>query len=502
MKKITLYNPQGDLIYWKKGNPPLPLLAISSILDKEGYEIEIYDYRQKEEAVENASEALCVGITCMTGYQIHDGLIFAKMLKKRYPEIPICWGGRHPTLLPRQTISNEFVDILVRGQGERTFAEVVKTLEGRGGLSKVLGIAYKKGDEIIFNPERPFEDVNNFPPLPYHLLDIEKYVARTRLGKRTIGYITSMGCPFHCGFCAEQSVFGRKWSALTAPRVIEDMRNLVLKYNVDSIILSDSNFFVNEKRVRDICEGIKELGIPWGQVNGRTDTLARYKPETWRIMQESGLQYILSGAESGLDECLEIIQKDASVQDTFEFTRIAKKYGVRIQFSLFIGAPSLERKYSVEDEFKSTLEMIYQLHKINKDSEFLLFLYAPYPGTPLYEVSKQLGFKEPAKFEEWGNFDLNERHIPWVPDKYARLSLDITYYLFIISGSLHRTINNYPLFIRAVLTIMATPIYFVVLLRFKYKLFTAPFDVWLIRIILKAKNNIQEISLAWTKRNV
>ena len=74
MKKIVLYNPQGDLIYWKKGNPPLPLLAIASILDKEGYEIHIYDYRQKTEAIESANQAVCAGITCMTGYQIQDGL--------------------------------------------------------------------------------------------------------------------------------------------------------------------------------------------------------------------------------------------------------------------------------------------------------------------------------------------------------------------------------------------------------------------------------------------
>lgn len=493
MRKIVLYNPQGDLIYWKKGNPPLPLLAVSSMLDREGYEIKIYDYRQKKEAVEDLRSAICAGITCMTGYQIQDGLIFARMAKNRFPETPLVWGGRHPTLLPSETIADKFVDIIVRGQGERTFTELVKAIERGGGLSEVPGIAYKNDDKVIFNHDRPFEDVNNFPPLPYHLLDVEKYIARTRMGRRTIGYITSMGCPFHCGFCAEQSVFGRKWSALSAARVIDDMRNLVEKYAVDSIILSDSNFFVNEKRVKEICEGIKELGIAWGQVNGRTDTLVRYKPETWLAMRESGLQYILSGAESGLEECLEIIQKEASVKDTFEFTRVAKKYGVRIQFSLFIGAPSLERKYSIEDEFRSTLDMIYQLHMINKDSEFLLFLYAPYPGTPLYEVSKQLGFKEPSTFEEWGNFDLNERHIPWVADKYARLSLDITYYLFFISGSLFKTISNYPLFVRIVLMTAAVPAYFIVLLRFRYKLFIMPIDVHLIRIILKAKNNIQEM---------
>lgn len=493
MKKILLYNPQGDLIYWKKGNPPLPLLAISAILDKEGYDIKIFDYRQMEMALENIKGAICIGITCMTGYQICDGLAFARIAKGRYPDIPIVWGGRHPTLLPDDTVQNEFVDIVVRGQGELTFAELIRTIENSGDLSKVLGITYKDSGKVISNPDRPFEDVNNFPPLPYNLLDIEKHIARTRLGKRTIGYITSMGCPFHCGFCAEQSVFGRRWSALTAQRVIEDMRNLVKKYSVDSIILSDSNFFVSEKRVKDICEGIRDLHISWGQVNGRADTLVKYALSTWRIMQESGLQYILAGAESGLDECLEIIQKEATVNDTFEFTRIAKNYGVRIQFSLFIGAPGLEKKYSIEDELKSTLELIYQLHKINKDSEFLLFVYAPYPGTPLYEAAKQLGFKEPSKFEEWGHFDLNERHIPWVPDKYARLTWDLTYYLFFISGSLHRTIGNYPFPVKVFLLSALTPLYLLVLLRFKYRFFLFSFDVFSIKLFLKIKNRYQNI---------
>ncbi|MDD4939653.1 MAG: radical SAM protein [Candidatus Omnitrophica bacterium] len=498
MKRIILYNPQADLIYWRKGNPPLPLLAVSSILDKEGYEIKILDYRSWD--IADAEGALCAGITCMTGYQILDGLNFARKIRQKYPGIPIVWGGRHPTLLPEQTIENEFVDIVVRGQGERTFTELVKAIEAQEGLSGVQGITYKDpGGRIISNPERPFEDVNNFPPLPYHLLKMEEHIARTRMGKRTIGYITSMGCPFHCGFCAEESVFHRRWSGLTADRVVEDIRNLVDKYNVDSVILSDSNFFVNEKRVSDICEGIKGLGIAWGQVNGRTDTLSRYKPQTWRLMRESGLQYILTGAESGLEECLKVIKKEADTRDTLNFTRIAKDHGVRIQFSLFIGTPCPEKTFTVDQELESTLDLIYRLHRMNKDSEFLFFVYAPYPGSPLYEATKQLGFKEPEKFEEWGHFDLNEKHIPWVSDRQARFTWDISYYLFFISGSLHKTINNYPFIARVVLMIAALPFYAIVLFRFKHKFFAVPFEIIFIRLALKAQNNIKEAISRWTR---
>lgn len=493
MKKVVLYNPQADQIYWKKGHPPLALLAVSSLLEQEGYEIEIFDYREKKALLGSIEGSICLGISCITGYQIRDGLLLAQAARQSYPRIPIVWGGWHPTLLPEQTIENEFVDIIVRGQGERIFPELVKTIESHGELSRVLGITYKESGEIFSNPDRPVEDINAFPPLPYHLIDMEKYVARTRLGRRTIGYITSYGCPFHCGFCAEQRVNGRRWNALRSQRVIADIRNLVMAYGVDSIILSDNNFFVDEKRTRDICEGVKGLCIVWGQVNGRTDTLSRYSPKTWKLMRESGLQYILTGAESGTQECLDIIQKEATLKDTLDFARIASQYGIRIQFSLFIGAPSLKKGYTIEEEIDSTLALIYQLHRINKNNEFLTFVYAPYPGTPLYDVAKQLGFREPERFEDWAYFDLNERHIPWVSERQTKLTRDLSYYLFFISGSLRRTIIHYPFVIRIFLTLAAAPFCLSVLLRFKYKFFSVPIELFVIRIILTTKNNIQEL---------
>lgn len=468
-------------------------MAVSSFLDKQGYNIKIFDYIEKDEVKENLEDCICVGITCMTGYQIYDGLIVAKLVKGRYPRIPIVWGGWHPSIYPEQTIKNEFVDIVVRGQGERTFTELVQAIESGAELSHISGLTYKKDGRMISNPDRPFEDINNFPALPYHLIDIEKYAAKTRLGSRTIGYITSQGCPFHCGFCAEQVIYKRRWSALKPERVVEDMRNLAAIYNVDSIIISDSNFFVNEKRVKEICEGVENLHIIWGQVNGRTDTLANYSSETWEIMKESGLEYILTGAESGMEDALEVIKKEATIQDTFDFSTIAKRYDIRIQFSLMIGVPNLKRKYSIEEEFYGTLELIYKLYKINRNNEFLLFVYAPYPGSPLYEDAKKLGFKEPSSFKEWSNFDLNEKHVPWVPDKYVRLTWDLTYYLFFISGSIYRTICRYPPLIRFFLLLAANPLHFLISLRFKYKFFLAPVEVWAIRFVLRVKNLIQKI---------
>ena len=78
--------------------PPLGLLAISALLDKEGYDIRIlhsYDKDDYEEVLQHLDKAICVGITSMTGYQIYDGLKFAKLVRDKNPSIPIIWGGIH-----------------------------------------------------------------------------------------------------------------------------------------------------------------------------------------------------------------------------------------------------------------------------------------------------------------------------------------------------------------------------------------------------------------------
>lgn len=491
MKKVTLYNPKPDKRFYKKGNVPLALLAISSFLSKEGYTINIYDHRDLEVLFLSVKDSICLGISCMTGYQIYDGLEVARIVKGKYPDIPIVWGGWHPTILPEQTIKNKYVDIIVRGQGERTFTELVYVLESKGDFSKVLGITYKKNGKVISASDRAFEDVNNFPPMPYHLLDMEKYIAKTRLGKRTISYISTQGCPHKCGFCVEPLVYKRRWKALNARRVADDIRNLADKYKVDSVIFSDSNFFVSEKRVKEICKGIMGLNIAWGQVNGKTDQLVRYRPETWMLMKQSGLKTLLIGAESGMQECLDAINKGVTIEDTYNLALVAKKYGIRIQFSLFVGTPFLNKKISIKKEFKEILNLIHRLHQIDPNNEFLIFAYTPYPGTPLFEASKAKGFVEPKRFKEWSQFDLDKKSVPWIPDKYIRLCNQLTYYLFFVSGSVRRTVRNYPFSVKIPLQLIERLITLFMRLRFNHHYFVFPIEYYLILLGLEFKNKIQ-----------
>jgi len=89
--------------------------------------------------------------------------------------------------------------MVVRGEGELTFPEVVKALETGSDLSKISGIAFKgKKGEKIFTPERNFADMNTLPELPYHLLNIENYITQREGFNRCLNLQTSRGCPHDC----------------------------------------------------------------------------------------------------------------------------------------------------------------------------------------------------------------------------------------------------------------------------------------------------------------
>ncbi|HUV45173.1 MAG TPA: cobalamin-dependent protein, partial [Dehalococcoidales bacterium] len=219
------------------------MLAISSFLEQAGYDIVIVSSnlsdRPTEDVLESCRNATCLGITAMTGYQITDGLEIARSVKERYPDLPVVWGGRHPTLEPDGTIKSPYVDILVRGQGERTFAELVHSLAEGKSLGNVAGISYERFGEILHNPGRPLEDVNDFPPMPYHLIDVERSIYSNAFSNRVLNYVSSYGCPFRCGFCSEQTVWERRWLALRTDRMVEDIEGLVKDYGVDTIALAD-----------------------------------------------------------------------------------------------------------------------------------------------------------------------------------------------------------------------------------------------------------------------
>ena len=497
--KIILFFP-SPLPYernWR--GVPLALLAISRQLTLENYNIQIYSrFLQKDfqkQILKQGQGSLCLGISAMTGFQIFDGLKIAKLFKKKYPTIPIVWGGWHPSILPQETIKNKYVDIVVRGQGDVTFTSLVHALEKNSNLKNIPGLTYKVKNKIYHNPDSGPVNLNLLPPLPYHLVDVDKCLIVTEYGQRTIPYISSYGCPHRCGFCVEKIVNKGIWTSLDSVHIYNEWKNLKNKYQVDSIAVYDSNFFVNESRVKTLCQLLHrhKLKLNWGNANGRVKQLSLYQPQTWSLMKKTGCAMILTGAESGNQEALDFISKDLDVADIVKFTRLCKKYKIKILYSFLVGLPwskdPAQNKNFVASEFKSTLSLIDLLLKISRQNRYTYYVFLPYPGAPLFKRALSLGYKAPKTLLGWSSYLMSPEDAfktilrqLWISPNQARLTAMLTQYIFGLMDQ-----DTYPVLLKRISSPLAKFVFslsykialVLVKLRWKFKYFNLPFDYWL-----------------------
>lgn len=489
MKKIILYNPRPNPNL-RPVDLPLSLLCVSRFLDKDGYDIQIVSenlYENHLDVIREASkEGAVFGVSAMTGHQIYDGLKATKIAREANREINVIWGGWHASLYPEQVLEHPLIDIVVKGQGERALYEVVKRIEEGRNYEGISGVHWKEGARIFSNPDRFLEPLDDMPPIPYHLVDTEKCLVETEFGDRTINYVSSYGCPFRCGFCCEQTVNKRRWVGLNAKAVVDDLERLEKEFRVNAVSMYDSNFFVNMKRAKEILRGMLDRGlsIRLGNIDGRTKQLAEADDEIWELMRATRCYSILTGAESGNQEALDIINKDISVEDNIRFARKCHKYGIKVVFSTLVGLPipnlrfeEIQRK--TDDQIKSTIEMFNKLLSYDSRHRALMFIFCPYPGTPMYQNALKLGFEEPKSLEEWSRFTLYDKQTPWVTERQEFLVTMVSSYIFMFLDSdtikwIKERIKNR--FKRAVFISAFKTFTVIARTRWKYKYFGMPLD--------------------------
>jgi radical SAM superfamily enzyme YgiQ (UPF0313 family) len=394
-------------------------MAVAAPVYADGYDVVLFDERLHEdperELLEAAEGALCVGVSTITGDQLKGAIRFSRMLRDRYPDMPIIWGGYHPTLLPELTAGEEYVDAVVRGQGEKTFQEIVTALEQGNGFDGIAGVTYRNGGgEIISNPDRPMESLDSFPPLPYELIDVELFF-RMNNGRRAIQYLSSQGCPFKCGYCVEPSVFG-KWSGRSAGKVVDELEELTRRYNLEHVSFADANFSANLKRVREICALLIERGIKitW-TVTGRADQVVRIKPDMSRLMKQAGCATLEIGIESGSQEVLNIVDKRTTPEKALRSNAILKEADIKGVYAFMVGFPP-EITHG-DDEIWMTLMLIKKLRKSHPDVVTVTFFATPYPGTPFFEMTKHLNVELPGTTEDWARWESTSVSTTWISEE-------------------------------------------------------------------------------------
>jgi radical SAM superfamily enzyme YgiQ (UPF0313 family) len=388
-----LYNPRA--VFYTM---PLALIAIASALDRQHVDVVVIDGRLETDpvraVVEASQGALCVGVSVLTGAPIHDALAVSRAVKRARPDCPIVWGGWHPSLFADQCLAEPSVDIVVTGQGEAAFREIVDRLLGG---ERVTGVFAK-----------PMKDLNAFPAHDYTLIPVERFFDLK--ASRQIDYISSQGCRFRCAFCADPAVFARGWTGLLADRIGDEIDELHQRYAFDDLAFQDETFFTHAARVDDIAEQFlrRRLPITW-TATLRADQACRLGDELFAKTVRSGLRRVMVGVESGSQPMLDRLQKDMKLDQVRVAAEMCTRHGVGAIFNFIVGFPG-----ESHESMQATLALAKSLRRSNPAFETPIFYYRPYPGNPMAEQSAAQGYVFPNGLEEWADFDYVAGRGPWI----------------------------------------------------------------------------------------
>ena len=391
--RVVLYNPRA--VFYTM---PLALVALASALDRLHVDVVIIDGRLEADPVRAvataARGALCVGVTVLTGAPIHDALAVSRAVKAVAPTCPVVWGGWHPSLFPGECLAEPSVDIVVTGQGEDAFRDVIARLID--------------GQRVRGQVSWPMQDLNAFPAHDYSLIPVERYFTLKRA--RQIDYISSQGCRFRCAFCADPAVFARGWTGLAPERIGDEIDHLHRRHRMQDLAFQDETFFTHAPRVDALAEQFlrRSLPITW-TATLRADQACRLGDDLFAKTVRSGLRRVMVGVESGSQEMLDRLQKDLKLDQVRKTAEMCTRHGVGAIFNFIVGFPG-----EPESSIQATLALAKTLRRSNPEFETPIFYYRPYPGNPMAEESAAQGYVFPRGLEEWADFDYVGGRGPWL----------------------------------------------------------------------------------------
>jgi radical SAM superfamily enzyme YgiQ (UPF0313 family) len=469
-RKVLLFAPPYE---GRVFGPPLGLLSLASSIREEGFSPVIIDGSTTPKFLDviakEVTDAFAFGVSVLTGPMIRDAIAASHVVRQVRPELPIIYGGWHPTLLSGQTLRESFVDVLVRHQGEKTLVEILKRQLSGTSLDLVAGCWFKRNGQIITNGDRPSSPLSSLPSPAYDLVDFESYARAT--GGRKLPYATSIGCPYACNYCTDMVFYNRSFNPQTVSSVVNEMVDLVKTYELDEIALVDSNFLVDTRRATALARGFIESGVRFKWTfQASTDLLCRLSDDEVKLLAQSGVSYIGFGTESAAPEVLRKMRKaHQKIEDMFEAARKCRDAGIRVTYNLIFGYPGEEDHHRRE-----TLRVMGQIAEQFENVTFSPNLFTPYPGIPIWPQLLEIGLREPQSFEEWASVGLGQAKLPWLSERAsAELSRSMSY--FMLANKLAKiTSKSRSGLVRKGMRLLQKPLHW----RLKHHAFSLPIELW------------------------
>jgi anaerobic magnesium-protoporphyrin IX monomethyl ester cyclase len=401
--KILLINPPAAIAYGnykaaaKVGaspQMPLGLLYLATVLDQAGHKVKVIDCDIDNIALKDIFKTIeqeqpdVVGLTATTPIFLSAKEVI-KQIKIKFPEIITLMGGYHFTALPIQSMQNSLTDYGIYGEGEATITHLINYLGKIKSLNEnpdydflksIKGLLVRCKDKIIVNEKRPL--LKNLDRLPYpkrEYLRYKKYLwSVPGEGMVPVTSITTQrGCPFQCIFCGAQTMFpGLRLQSI--PRIIGELKYVVNELGIKHIQFQDDTLTLNRRKVEEMLAAIEkeELKFTWEGYT-RANTIDK---ELLEKMQNSGLNRLSFGVETGNEKILKAIKKGVGLESYKKAYQLCHELGIETRCSLMFGHP-----FETKETIKSTMKFANSL----KCYQAYINITTPYPGSELLELARK-----------------------------------------------------------------------------------------------------------------
>lgn len=401
MKVLFVNPPQTASKYKFMGviAPPLGIAYMAGVLQENNIDVEILDASAEDMDFKDVEKELLkrkpdlVALTALTP-TIGRALETAQVVKETLPDSIVVMGGYHPTFNFIETLEDENVDIVIRGEGEYIMLNLVQALENQSSLHDVKGIVFedKNSKEIVVNPEAPLiQDLDELPFPALNLLPMKKY-RLLDMDTHMTTMITTRGCPMQCSFCSSAAMHGKKIRERSVENIVDEIEYLKTNYDIDTIAFMDDTFTLKKRKVMAICDEIlkRNIEIVWG-CTSRVDTLDE---KLLKKMKEAGCITIFIGVESADQQQLDNMCKNTTIAKIENAFKIAHKLKIRTIASVALGMPG-----DTKEIMNKTVKFVHKL----KPNYAIYSLATPYPGTRFYKEAFE---KNLIKIKDWSKYTL------------------------------------------------------------------------------------------------
>jgi radical SAM superfamily enzyme YgiQ (UPF0313 family) len=321
-----------------------------------------------------------VGLSVMT-FQRETAKKVMALIRSQRPTARIIVGGYDPSLVP-DVYSPTAADFIVRGEGERTFRELLRAVESAGPYDNIPGLSYRTGESFRHNPDRSISTLEGGEiQRPNRKARVLK--GYTMLGRQVDVVETSRGCTFDCSFCSIIEMRGRNFHTYSFERVIDDIRD-ACDQGARTIFIVDDNITLNVSRFEGLCRAIIDAGLNSIDyiVQAMTSAIANHGDQLAPLMRRAGFRYVFLGIENILEKDLEFLRatskntkREAGRKDNAAIKAIdyIHKNGMYVVGGLIVGNP---------DDTSESVEANLEFARRYVDWPYIQHP-TPYPRTPM-----------------------------------------------------------------------------------------------------------------------